>query len=110
MATITALLVCGVVQADRVAGLAGIPATRSVAAQPVMPAPMLQSGTVTALWADGSQVEIGGARYLLKPGRSLLLRAGLPVGAGALAVGQKVSFSLASATPGEMALGVVHVP
>ena len=104
------LLACNAALADRVAGLAGIPPARAAASKPVAVAPALLTGVVSGLRPDGSQVEIDGKWYVLKPGRSLLLRNGLPVDASVLAKGQKLKYSLASATPGEMALGVVHVP
>ncbi len=105
-----ALLGCQLAVADRVTGLAGIPPARAAVTQPAAAAPALRSGTVSGVRAEGSQIEIDGTWYLLKPGRSLLLHDGLPVGASMLAKGQKLRFSLASATPGETALGVVHVP
>ena len=110
IAAASALFGSGIALADRVAGLAGIPPARATAPQPAASAPALQSGTVSELRADGSQIEIDGKWYVLKPGRSLLLRSGLPVDPSVLAKGQKLRFSLASATPGELALGVVHVP
>ena len=97
-------------RADRVVGIASIPPAKSGVAAPTAAAPPLQTGTVSALRADGAQVEIDGKWYVVKPGRTLLLRNGLPSGGGALVAGQRVKFSLASATPGETALGVVHVP
>jgi hypothetical protein len=107
-----AWLVCGAARADRVAGLAGIPSvpSRSASAQPVATSPALLSGVVSAVQADGAYVDIDGKRYALERGRSLLLRNGLPVSTNVLAKGQRLRFSLASATPGEMVLGVVHVP
>jgi len=104
------LLGCGTGWADRVAGIAGIASTRAVPAQTAASAPLLRSGVVSGLRADGSQVEIDGKWYVVKPGRSLLLRDGLPIGASALAKGQKLRFSLASTVSGETGLGVVHVP
>lgn len=95
--------------ADRVVGIAGLAPARAASAA-VAPQPPLRAGTVSGLRADGSQVQIDGTWYRLKPGRSLLLRDGRPVGTDALVAGQKLKFSLASATPGESALGVVHVP
>ena len=106
----TGLLACSAALADRVAGLAGIPPAKAMTAQLATAAPALLSGVVSGVRPDGSQVEIDGKWYVLKPGRSLLLRNGLPVDASVLAKGQKLKYSLASATPGEMALGVVHVP
>lgn len=99
-----------VARADRVVGIASIPPAKGAAASPALPAPPLQTGTVSAVRSDGARVEIDGKWYVVKPGRTLLLRNGLPSGAGALVAGQRVKFSLASATPGETALGVVHVP
>lgn len=111
LVSLAALLVCSVATADRVAGIAGIPPARAAAPpQANVVQPALQSGAVSAVRADGTQVEIDGKWYVLKQGRSMVLRGGLPVGAGALAKGQKLSFRLASTTPGETALGVVHVP
>lgn len=100
----------GAALADRVAGLAGIPPARAAAPAAAASAPALLSGSVSAVQADGARVQIDGKWYVLKPGRSLVLRKGLPVGTDALAKGQQVKFSLATATPGETALGVVHVP
>lgn len=105
------LLACGVAVADRVAGLAGIPPANKVGAtQAATVTPALLSGVVSEVRPDGTQVQIGGQWFILKRGRSLLLRGGLPVDASVLAKGQQLKYSLASATPGEMALGVVHVP
>ena len=104
------LLACNAALADRVAGLAGIAPAKAVPAQSAAVAPALLSGVVSGVRPDGSQVEIDGKWYVLKQGRSLLLHNGLPVDASVLAKGQKLKYSLASATPGEMALGVVHVP
>lgn len=110
LALTAALLACDTALADRVAGIAGIPAARSATPQRPPAAPALLTGTVSGVRANGSQVEIDGKWYVLKPGRTVLLRRGLPVGAGELATGQTLSYSLASAVPGEQALGVVHVP
>lgn len=108
--SIAGLSAGGAVRADRVVGLASIPPARASAPSPsVAPVP-LQTGTVSGLRGDGAQVEIDGKWFIVKPGRTQLLRAGLPVGASMLAKGQKLSFTLASATQGEKALGVVHVP
>ena len=106
---LAALLAIGPARADRVAGIAGLPPARAASAA-VAPAPALVAGNVTALRPDGTQVQIDGKWYRLKPGRSVLLRKGLPVGADALRVGQTLKFSLASNASGETALGVVHVP
>jgi hypothetical protein len=108
------LLCGGAARADRVVGIAGIsaprPATVQASASSPAAAAALRSGVVSGLSVDGTQIEIDGKWYRLKPGRSLLLRNGLPVDTGVLAKGQKLRFSLASQTPGEQALGVVHVP
>ena len=106
----TGLLACSAALADRVAGLAGIPPAKAMTAQLATAAPALLSGVVSGVRPDGSQVEIDGKWYVVKPGRSLLLRDGLPIGASALAKGQKLRFSLASTVSGETGLGVVHVP
>ncbi len=110
LALTTALLACDAALADRVAGIAGIPPARAATPQRSQAAPALLTGTVSGLRANGSQVEIDGKWYVLKPGRTVLLRRGLPLATSELALGQKLSFSLASAVPGEQALGVVHVP
>ena len=110
IASWVATLACGTALADRVAGIAGIAPARATAAVTAASVPALRTGTISSLRADGTQVEIDGKWYVLKAGRSLLLRKGLPVGADVLAKGQQIKFSLASTTPGEMALGVVHVP
>ena len=110
MASVVSLLCVDTALADRVEGLAGIPPVRPVNVQSAGAAPALRSGTVTQARADASRVEVDGKWYVLKPGRSLVLRDGHPVGASALAKGQTIRFSLASSTPGETALGVVHVP
>lgn len=99
-----------VARADRVVGIASIPPAKGAAASPAVAAVALRTGTVSALRSDGAQIEIDGKWFVVKPGRTLLLRNGLPAAASALAKGQKLSFTLASATPGETALGVVHVP
>ena len=57
----------------------------------------------------GPEVQIGGRWWLVLPGRTQVLRNGVLVGEGALAAGQRVRFLPASKTPGEMALGIVHV-
>lgn len=95
--------------ADRVVGIASIPPAKAVAAPAVAAVP-LQTGTISGVRGDGAQIEIDGKWFIVKPGRTQLLRKGLPVDAGTLATGQKLSYTLASATPGEKALGVVHVP
>ncbi len=101
----------GAAWADRVAGIASIPPAKAAAPpSPAVAAVPLQMGTLSALRSDGAQIEIDGKWWLVKPGRTQLLRNGLPVDASALAKGQKLAFTAASATPGETALGVVHVP
>ncbi len=100
----------GTAWADRVAGIASIPLAKAAAPPPAAVAVPLQTGTLSALRGDGAQIEIDGKWWLIKPGRTQLLRNGLPVDASALAKGQKLAFTAASATPGETALGVVHVP
>jgi hypothetical protein len=100
----------GVAHADRVVGIASIPPAKGAAASPAVAVRPLRTGTVSALRSDGAQIEIDGKWFVVKPGRTLLLRNGLPANAAALAKGQKISFTLASASAGETALGVVHVP
>lgn len=100
----------GAAHADRVVGIASIPPAKGAAAPPAAAAVPLQTGTVTALRSDGAQLEIDGKWFIVKPGRTQLLRDGLPVSTSALVKGQRLSFTLASATPGEQALGVVNVP
>lgn len=78
------------------------------------PAPPTGSGVIAAVRASsdprGVRVQIDGRWWLVLDGRTSVLRDGRLVGAEALAVGQAVRFTLATATPGETALGIVHVP
>ena len=97
-------------RADRVVGIASIPPAKGAAASSAAAALPLQTGTVSGVRGDGTQVEIDGKWFVVKPGRTQFLRKGLPVDAGTLEKGQKLSYTLASATLGEKALGVVHVP
>jgi hypothetical protein len=101
---------CGVARADRVTGIAGIPPAKATSSRAAASAPALRSGVVSDVRAERSQIEIDGKWLIVKPGRTLVLRKGLPVGIGAVVKGQTLNYSLASATPGEQALGVVHVP
>lgn len=105
---VAALLTSGAACADRIAGIAGIAPAAVSTTRPADAAQALRSGVVTAV--GPTKVEIDGKWYRIAAGRTLLLRKGLPVPASALAKGQKLSFSLASTTPGEQALGVIHVP
>ena len=118
---IPSLRLCGLVclalahggaQAIYAAGV--LPDARSGEPPPTVAAPLVQRGVITGLRPDarqiGTQVEIGGRWLLVLTGRTVVRRAGLPVGADALQVGQTVGFSMATTTPGETALGVVYAP
>ena len=75
--------------------------------------PQTVSGVVTALRADGARglrVDIDGRQWLLLNGRTTVLRDGRLADPRSLAVGQAVRYAPASRTPGETALGVIHVP
>ena len=91
-----------------------LPDARSGEPPPAVVAPVVQRGVITAIRPDarqiGTQVEIGGRWLLVLTGRTVVRRAGLPIGADALQVGQTVGFSMATATPGETALGAVYAP
>ncbi|MDH3209372.1 MAG: hypothetical protein OEM00_08645 [Burkholderiaceae bacterium] len=101
------LFACGAVQADRIAGT---PPPKASQAYKTSPAKNILSGSVTDIDASGSQVQIDGRWYVIKQGRTQLLRNGLPLNTGVLSKGQKVRFSMASQTAGELALGVIYVP
>ena len=91
-----------------------LPDSRPDGPPAVVVAPVVQRGAITAIRPDarqiGTQIEIGGRWLLVLTGRTAVRRAGLPVGVDALQVGQTVGFSMATATPGETALGVVYAP
>lgn len=75
--------------------------------------PETRSGVITAVRADparGTWIEIGGRALLVRAGRTVVLRNGLPVDVGTLRAGQTVKYSMATTTPGETALGVVDAP
>ena len=108
---IPSLRLCGLVclalahggaQAIYAAGV--LPDARSGEPPPTVAAPLVQRGVITGLRPDarqiGTQVEIGGRWLLVLTGRTVVRRAGLPIGADALQVGQTVGFSMATATPG----------
>ncbi len=76
-------------------------------------APQTMSGVVTQIRSTdprGTEIEIGGRWWLVLGGRTALMRDGRPVDVRALAVGQTVRYAAATTTPGEKALGIVHVP
>lgn len=100
------LLVANVAQATRVVGM---PPPRADQVRPTPPE-NLRAGVVTGIRADGQQVEIGGKWFIIKAGRTQLLRNGLPVATTELSKGLSLKFTLASEVPGETALGVVYVP
>ena len=118
---IPSLQLCGLVclalahggaQAIYVAGV--LPDSRPDGPPPAVVAPVVQRGVITAIRPDarliGTQVEIGGRWLLVLTGRTVVRRAGLPVGVDALQVGQTIGFSMATETAGETALGTVYVP
>ena len=89
------------------------PQPRSAAAVAPPAAPQTASGVITALQAGdprGLWVDIDGRRWLLLNGRTSVLRDGRLADARSLAVGQTVHYTPATTTPGETALGVIHVP
>ena len=102
----------GGAQAIYIAG--ALPTAPSGEPPPTVAAPPVQRGVITAVRPDarqiGTQVEIGGRWLLVLTGRTVVRRAGLPVGIDALQVGQTVAFSMITTTPGETALGAVHAP
>ena len=113
---ICGLLCLGLAHAGAHAIYAGgvLPDARVGRPPPAVMAPVVQRGAITAIRADarqiGTQVEIGGRWLLVLTGRTVVRQGGLPVGVDALRVGQTVGFSMATATPGETAMGVVYVP
>lgn len=100
--------------AEAIRNLGEVPPPRGAAAvAPQLPEPPTASGVITGVRTDdprGMRVEIGGRWWLVLNGRTGVLRNGRLVDAAALAVGQAVRYQLATAVPGETALGVVHVP
>lgn len=91
-----------------------LPNSRPDRPAPAVVAPVMQQGVITAIRPDarqiGTQLEIGGKWLLVLTGRTVVRREGLPVGLDALRVGQTISYSMATTTPGETALGVVYAP
>ena len=97
--------------AIRIAG--AVPDAQPVAASRLPAPPSVTSGVVARIRSTdprGSEVEIDGRWWLVLPGRTATMRDGRPVDARVLAVGQTVRYAPATATPGEKALGIVHVP
>ena len=89
------------------------PMPQPVAASRLPAPPPVASGVVARIRSTdprGSELEIDGRWWLLLPGRTAMMRDGRPVDARALAVGQTVRYAPATATPGETALGILHVP
>ena len=78
----------------------------SVREAPVVP---LKSGVITGTRADGAQLEIDGKWYVVKRGRTQVMRKDAVVGLATLTKGQKVRYRMASAVVGESALEVVYV-
>lgn len=90
-----------------------LPEPQPTAASRLPAAPPVASGVVARIRSTdprGSEVEIDGRWWLVLPGRTALMRDGRPVDMRTLAVGQTVRYAPATATLGEKALGIVHVP
>ena len=101
----------GTTMAIRIAG--AVPDPQPIAASRLPAPPPVASGVVSGIRSTdprGTEVEIDGRWWLLLPSRTAMMRDGRPVDARTLAVGQTVRYVPATSTPGEKALGTVHVP
>jgi hypothetical protein len=113
MALAAALIVAGfpgVAQAFRDAGV--IDTGPPLRPDPAPAATDMATGVIDGMRVvhpRGPEVQIAGRWWLVLPGRTQVLRNGVLVDEKALTAGQRVRFLPASKTPGETALGIVHV-